>query len=367
MITNPISRRRMLKHVAGASMLLGAPAIVRAQDEENVVVYGSRGGILEDIFRKVILEPLTAQTGLQVKMVPYPEMAKIKAMVETNSVDFDIWEPDGKEVSILGRRGLLEPIDYSLLQPDLREDLIDGSIQKYGVGEVVFGAGIVYNRDRIPKDQHPKTWTEFWDTAKFPGPRTMPDASYLISPLEPALLADGVGADKLYPLDLDRAFASLDRIKSTIVKFWNKAGEGMNLMTSKNADLAMQTFGRTIAVKREDPNSPLEIEFNQAMAKLAYWAIPKGAKHQRNAHKLIRFFCEPKNHAAFINAYPAYGPASKKSAEFIDPKNQELIISSPLNVSKLVMVNDVWWAEQDPSGQTNFERILERWNGWVAG
>jgi putative spermidine/putrescine transport system substrate-binding protein len=341
------------------------PTVVRSQQEDNILAYGTRGGILEDIFRKAILSPLTAATGIQVKMVPYPEMAKVKAMVDTNTVDLDVWEVDGSQLSILGRRGLLEPIDYSLLPPDLKDDLLPGSIQKFGVGEVVFGAGIVYNSDRFTKQNHPRTWTEFWDLRRFAAPRTMPSPNYLIGPIEPALLADGVVPDQLYPLDVDRAFKSLDRVKPAIIKFWDTAADALNMMTSGNAELSMNTFGRAIASKQQNPKSPLEIEFNQGIAKLSYWVIPKGAKHVRNAHKFISFFCEPKNHAAYINAYPAYGPVSKKSTAFIDPKFEDIIITSAKNAPGIVMVNDAWWSEEDSGGKTNLEKVQERWASWA--
>src|SRR5262249_8740410 len=137
------------------------------------------------------------------------------------------------------------------------------------------------------------------------------------------------------------------------------------LVTSGNADFSMQTFGRIIALKQQDPKTPIEIEFNQGMAKMSYWCIPKGAKHVKNAHKFIAFFSDPKNHAAFINAYPAYGPVSKASTQYIDPKFEDLIVSSKKNAPGLVMVNDAWWAEEDGSGKSNFEKVLDRWNTWA--
>ncbi|ODV43375.1 hypothetical protein AWV79_17990 [Cupriavidus sp. UYMMa02A] len=39
--------------------------------------------------------------------------------------------------------------------------------------------------------------------------------------LEFALLADGVPKDKLYPIDVQRALKSLDRIKKNVVKWWD--------------------------------------------------------------------------------------------------------------------------------------------------
>ena len=55
-------------------------------------------------------------------------------------------------------------------------------------------------------------WADLFDTAKIPGKRTFYKWS-APGVLEIALLADGVAPDKLYPLDLDRAFKKLDTIK----------------------------------------------------------------------------------------------------------------------------------------------------------
>ena len=46
---------------------------------------------------------------------------------------------------------------------------------------------------------------------KFPGRRAL--RNHPIATLEAALMADGVAPDKLYPLDVDRAFKKLEEIK----------------------------------------------------------------------------------------------------------------------------------------------------------
>jgi putative spermidine/putrescine transport system substrate-binding protein len=37
------------------------------------------------------------------------------------------------------------------------------------------------------------------------------------------LLAAGVPPDKIYPIDIDRAFESYDKIKANVVKWWRPA------------------------------------------------------------------------------------------------------------------------------------------------
>ncbi len=61
----------------------------------------------------------------------------------------------------------------------------------------------------------PQSWTDFFDTAKFPGPRSLPDTGdrEWWVPLA-ALLADGVAPDKAFPMDIDRAYKKLDALKA---------------------------------------------------------------------------------------------------------------------------------------------------------
>ena len=60
-------------------------------------------------------------------------------------------------------------------------------------------------------DAVPASWADFWDVKRFSGPRGLRNNPR--GTLEIALLADGISAEKLYPLNLDRAFAKLDELR----------------------------------------------------------------------------------------------------------------------------------------------------------
>jgi putative spermidine/putrescine transport system substrate-binding protein len=49
---------------------------------------------------------------------------------------------------------------------------------------------------------------------RFPGPRSL--RNHPVDNLEFALLADGAAMDKLYPIDMDRAFRKLDEIRQHV-------------------------------------------------------------------------------------------------------------------------------------------------------
>jgi hypothetical protein len=61
----------------------------------------------------------------------------------------------------------------------------------------------------------PTAWQGFFDPVTFPGPRALPRSP--VGVLEAALLADGVSAATLYPLDVPRALALCRRIAPWVV------------------------------------------------------------------------------------------------------------------------------------------------------
>ena len=89
-------------------------------------------------------------------------------------------------------------------------------VRDYGITSYSLGTNLVYRKDKFPNGG-PQSWADFWDVKKFPGSRCFYDRSF--SCLAFALLADGVPADKLYPMDVDRAFRKMSEIKPHI-KVW---------------------------------------------------------------------------------------------------------------------------------------------------
>lgn len=343
-------------------MSLAAPSVA---DEEPVLVVGVYGGVYEDIQRKVFFEPFTGQTGIKIIGVPIPSLGKIKAMVEAGKVEVDLLEMDGKDLLILSRRGLLEKIDYSLIPQEALSGLVKEAVHPYGIGMFVWPTGITYNTRKYGDGNHPRTWTEFWDVKNFPGARALPNASWLVGPMEMALMADGVAPDKLYPLDIERAFRSLDQIRPHVVKWWKGSAEGAQILADGHADLVALPIGRTLAMKAR--GAPVGAEYNQSLAKLDYWLVPKGAKHVKNAMRLIAFYHDPKRLGEYAHEYPVLGPINRKSFQFIDPKVAAQLATAPEHAAKLVYVNEEWWAQEDKDGKSNFERVLERWNQWIVG
>src|SRR5260370_42590152 len=85
---------------------------------------------------------------------------------------------------------------------------------------LVWAQVMAYRTDAFKGDA-PKDWADFSNTKKFPGDRAMGGTGAGGCPgIEFALMAAGLPAAKLYPLDIDKAFASYSVIKKP-VRIWS--------------------------------------------------------------------------------------------------------------------------------------------------
>src|SRR6185437_5664835 len=97
---------------------------------------------------------------------------------------------------------------------------------------------ITYNVQTFAAGTAPVSWSDVWNTKKFPGRRGM--YTGVTYTLEFALLADGVPKDKLYPLDLPRAFKSLEKFKRDAV-WWTQFPQVEQMLLSKEVAVSPWT------------------------------------------------------------------------------------------------------------------------------
>jgi len=155
-------------------------------------------------------------------------------MVESGNVTWDVVDVEYDFALAAAKAGLLEPIDFAVVD---KAQIDPRFVTDNAVGSFYYSFVLGYNKDVLKEE--PKTWADLFDTTKFPGKRTFYKWS-APGVLEIALLADGVAPDKLYPLDLDRAFKKLDTIKGDIV-WWG----GGALPSSRRAATSTLPGART--------------------------------------------------------------------------------------------------------------------------
>jgi putative spermidine/putrescine transport system substrate-binding protein len=218
-------------------------------------------------------------------------------------------------------------------------------------------SGPTFRMPMVFKTDKPNSWADFWDVKRFPGPRALgaPLGAGAYGTLEAALLADGVALDKLYPLDVDRAFRKLDQIKPHIVKWYTTAVQPQQLLVDKEVVMTAAFSARTYILKEK--GAPVDFVWNQAMAFPMYLAVPKGARNKDNAYKLISYMLQADNQGRYGNIY-YYGVANRKAYEKIPPSRGKLLTTFPENLPLQFVQDADWWGQ-------NAAAINDRWHRWV--
>jgi putative spermidine/putrescine transport system substrate-binding protein len=201
----------------------------------------------------------------------------------------------------------------------------------------------------------PRSWADFWNVDRFPGRRGMFRGT--LQTLEIALLADGVAPDKLYPLDLDRAFKSLDKIKPHIHVWWTSAAQSVQLVLDGEVDLISGWANRMYAAVAQ--GAQFRRVWNQAIMGFEGWAVPKGTKNRDTAMEFLAFAARPERQAAFAKLQPV-GPTNRGAYKFISDDLARELPTSPANLAGLAYEDAEWIG-------ANLPRIEERWSQWIAG
>lgn len=357
------SRRAFLqdlgKAAAGSALLTTFHGMLmnsaEAQETTPLTTMGW-GGEWDERVAAAYFTPFTEKSGTPVQEIPY-STPKVLAMHEAGNMEIDFLLGAGLDTPMLIDKGCVAPIDWSVVDKDALtpNQLAYGD---YAIGGSTLSYVMAYNKRRWPGDDHPKSWADFWDVEKFPGPRSL--GRYTAYPtLEFALLADGVAKEDLYPLDLDRAFASLDRIKPHISSWWETGGQQQQLMEDMEVDLLYVWNGRgTVTIR--DNGAPFEFMWNEAayQGEVEAWLAMEGGPNPKATMQILDWVGRAEPQAAFARVM-YYGPTNLKAYDLIEPELADILPSSPKNLPPQFAIDWGWWAENFDTAQRRFEEWLQ--------
>ena len=343
-----IGRRGLL---AGSAAVLAASSLpFRAFAKESMTI-ADPGGVWSPAADAAFIKPFAQEAGVDINHIArehYPSV-EIKANVETKSYTWDVVIATDADVAELAPQNLLEPLDWS---GDDMGQIMAQAKQPGWMGSDLYATIIAYRTDKFGKNG-PKSWAEFWDVQKFPGRRAM--HKHPIDMLEAALLADGVPMDKIYPIDMGRAFKKLDQIKQHVDVWWTGGAQTSEMLQSGEVDLLPTWNGRAQVVI--DAGKPVDISWNQGIYALEGWVIPKGDPKVELGKKFIKYAANAKRQALFASMLP-YGPTNPKAYDFIPKEKAKYLPTAPDNFKLLMQSNTAWWG-------ANKEKAVERFNAWL--
>lgn len=351
---------RTLSGIAGAAlaslMSLAAVSLANAQSGkplqgQTIVLYTSGGTQLETT-KELVIAPFESETGAKV-IVDDSCCSKLQAAMEAGDYLGDLLIGLDRSTLLSGaKRGWLiaDPrIDKIARDRAVSEGLLSDSVLTLNLYSYIIAA----------KDQSlplPKSWAEFWDTEKFPGTRGFVRTSPKVQ-LEAALLADGVAADSVYPIDVDRAFKKLDELKGKTRVIMNATGaDQINNLGTGEVTYSVAYSNRAYLARRDG----IGINFSYADGFIVGngAALLKGSKNVEGALALLEYHMRPDILARFAER-TGMAPPFKASVDQIRPEYAGMIATSAQNISQQHMFNDAYWEE-------NLPKLTQRWIGWLA-
>jgi putative spermidine/putrescine transport system substrate-binding protein len=347
-----MTRRKLLKAAGAAAtgVVLPASWTRRASAAEQITV-ADVGGAPAQALRTAFYDPFEKETGIRVVNVAHESdpVTQFKLVVDANSKIWDVCMVTPDDVMRLtAEKNYLEPLDIAA---DNSDNWVPGSLMPNWFGFSVYGIVMAYRTD-VYKQAAPKSWADFWDTAKFPGRRGLYRNPKGV--LESALLADGVAPKDLYPLDVDRGFAMLDKIRSQVAVWWTSGAQNTQLLQNGEVDISDTWSARAFAAI--DSGAPVNIVW-KGLYSIDGWSIPLGTPNLKQAREFVRFCMRSERQAAY-SSIVANGPSNLKAYDFIPPERAKLLPTLPENLKDLTQRDFAYWGK-------NYAAVSDRFQEWL--
>ncbi|MBL6457624.1 ABC transporter substrate-binding protein [Belnapia sp. T6] len=352
MITRP-TRRGLLRGTGGlvaAALPLPALAQGAAPPKPDRIVVNASGGAMNSIFRRSYFAEFEKLHGIRVVDTSPVDFGKLRAMVNTGNPEWTVTEIGGQDGLRAKALNLLEPIDPAIVD---RSSFPEVARDSHVFISSAYSTALGYRTDAFPNGGQPKGWAQFWDVKRFPGARSL--RNHPTDNLEFALLADGVPMDKLYPLDMDRAFRKLDEIRPHITVWWTTGAQPAQLLVDKEVVLASGWNGRFFELTRR--NAPVATEFTEGSLKSGCFGIPRGTRQAYWGQQFLQVMTNPRLQAIYATEL-SYAGLNPETINYVPEEIRPMLPVAPGNLAKQFWLDVGWWTENGAKAQ-------ERWTRWM--
>ncbi|MCO6417066.1 extracellular solute-binding protein [Siccirubricoccus sp. KC 17139] len=339
-----VSRRELLAGlVALGAVAPGAGALAQA---ERQIVMVNWGGLANQGFGDFYGKPFMAENpGTRVVQDSTgPATGRIRSMVESGRVTWDVCDSSATGANLLGKLGLAAKMDYSIIN---REDVIGpGFALEYGVAPYSFSSVLVYDSAKFPNGG-PTNWADFWDLRKFPGTRLLRrDASCV---LEAALMSMGRAP---YPVDIRTGIRRVMELRRNLV-FWTNGSESEQLMRTGEAEMG-QIWHTRASVLHKESNGRFKFLWNQAVLQPGIQVVPKGNPAGELAQKLLAsMLAKPEPQVGLLGLL-GNGPTNPKAAAMVPAELRQYNPTDPANEKQQVVLDGSFWGENYQQANQDF-------------
>jgi len=223
----------------------------------------------------------------------------------------------------------------------------------YGVGTNVYTTVLAYRTDAFKGRKAPTSWADMWNVKDFPGRRGL--RKYPFDTFEEALMADGTPLSQVYPCNLDKGIASLDKISKHVDVWWTTGAQVEQMLGSGEVDMISTWVSRAQSAMAN--GAPVAIVWNQNIWGCDNWSILKGTPNADICREFIKFASDPKRQAALVEFFPG-GLTQPSAFDLIKPEIAKNCPTYPDNIKNGLHIDAKYWQE-------NQSVALERFNRWI--
>ena len=334
----------------------------------------SWGGAFQAAQRQAYFIPFAEKFNINLIEDSPVEYAKIRSMVETGNVTWDVVDSGTRAVYQLGPTG-----DLEVLTPAIHNRYLPFFPQVAvtpwsGGGGVLWSTGLAYQVDKVDElwgGVAPTNWEAFWDTEAFPGTRWMGrrvNENIFFSHFRrtPEILETVEGRNaiaKLTDEQVDQSFEELEKIKNDIQFWWTGGTDCPQALITDQADMCTAWNGRIWNAQQEEGGDNLHYCYECGhLNQTDVFYIPKGSPNKALAELFISWTAEPHINVQ-MSHYITYGPLNLQALplvpEVIDPEIVANLPTSPIALEKAVVVDEVWLG-------TNLDSLSERMEAFLA-
>ena len=311
-----------------------APSVARAASGELVVV--NWGGPAVDAYQNAFGVPFTKESGVDVVIDGTgPLLSKIRAMVESGAVTWDVCDTGAASTLVLQKAGVIQAIDYNIVD---KTKVVQDYAYDYGIANYLFSYILAYNKAKL--DAAPQSWADFWDLKKFPGSRTLwkqPSGM-----LEAAMMAAGRSKEEVYPIDLDLAMSKFAEIRDSVIA-WGSGSQSQELFRS--GEVVMGNIWHTRAnLLNRDTKGDVVWTWNQGTVTAGMWNVPNN--NPAGTETAMKFIASAQDPQQQVNLFTAMGngPANPAAAPLVPEDRRFADPGQPDNLA-LQLKQDARWYE----------------------
>jgi putative spermidine/putrescine transport system substrate-binding protein len=348
-----VSRRALLAGLAALGALPAAlPGESAAQAARRLVIV-NWGGIANEGFGRFYGEPFMAENqGWQVVQDSTgPSAGRIRSMVESGRVTWDLCDSSASSSVLLGGQNLLSKIDYSIVK---REDVIGpGFALEYGAAPYSFSSVLAYDSAKFPNGG-PTNWADFFDTRRFPGTRLLRRDA--LATLDAAQMALGKDPQKLYPLDLRACLGKIREIRRNAV-YWNSGSESEQFLRTGEAVMGIIWHTRATVLNRESQGR-IKFIWNQGLLQAGIFVMPRGNPGGEMAQRLLASMLNKPEPQVGLLQLLGNGPTNPKAAAMVPAEFRANNPTDPENARQQVVLDGTWWGANYQQANQDFLDVV---------